>query len=324
MNINNFFQIECNMKIGIMSNFDCLLEIEGKRYEMTANFSRLEIMLEKDESVSALVYPINARGQLSYVVSIDEKNVFKSNLDICKIGEDEYEVVLKPYYLTGQNFFKKKFKHENLNFCFSISYFNTLSCEDKEGEIFLEIYEKLDNFKFDVLNGVPYFHCKTMNGFEILVLYDKKNHEFMKYESNTFDFNDNFIDFVSSENTISKHGRHYKIICDKGEIKIEEELVYLKGAPQKIKSDVILPYAFFEAVKVKDFELAKSFLSEKLKAHITNEVLMEYFGEYDKIKPYNFHVQKGSYICLEKKGNGKVFRIKIENGEIDEIENVGN
>lgn len=75
---------------------------------------------------------------------------------------------------------------------------------------------------------------------------------------------------------------------------------------------------------MKDFELAKSFLSEKLKAHITNEVLMEYFGEYDKIKPYNFHVQKGSYICLEKKGNGKVFRIKIENGEIDEIENVGN
>lgn len=66
------------MKIGIMSNFDCLLEIEGKRYEMTANFSRLEIMLEKDESVSALVYPINARGQLSYVVSIDEKMFLKA------------------------------------------------------------------------------------------------------------------------------------------------------------------------------------------------------------------------------------------------------
>lgn len=311
------------MKIGIMSSFDCLLEIEGKRYEMTSNFSRLEVLLEKEESLSALVYPINARGQLSYVVAVDEDNIFKSNLDVCKIGKDEYEVVLKPYYLTGQNFFKKKFKYENLNFCFSISYFNTLSCEDKEGEIFLEIYEKLDNFKFDVLNGVPYFHCKTLKGFEILVLYNKKSHEFVKYESAGFDFNENSIEFLSSEDTLSKHGKHYKILCNSGEFKVEEELIYLKGHPQKIKNEALLPYAFFEAVKVNDFELAKSFLSERLKSNITNEVLNEYFGEFDKIKPYNFHLNKGSYICLEKEGKASVFRIKIENGEIEEIENMG-
>ena len=323
MNINNFFKIKCNMKLGIMSNFDCLLEIDGKRYEMISNFSRIEILLENSEELSALVYPINARGLISYAFSIDKNNILKSNLDVCKIGEDEFELVLAPHYLLGHNFFKKKFKFENLNFALSISYINVLSCEDDEGEVFLEFYEKLDSFKFDVFNGTAYFHAKTMRNYEILVLYDKKNHTFFKFESETFEFNDKFIEFISSQDTIPKHGKHYKILFEGGEFTIEEELIYLKGFPQKIKNQNLLPYAFFEAIKIKDFELAKSYLSEKLKSNITDEILVEYFGEYDKIQPYNFHIDKGNYICLRKEEKTMVFRVKVVGGEIDEIEDVG-
>lgn len=312
------------MKIGITSKFDCLLEIDGVRYEMTSDFSRIEVLLEQHETLSGLVYPINARGLLSYAFSLNDFTKNQSTMEICKIKEDEVELTLKPYYLTGQNFFRKKFKFENTNFALSIGYFNTLSCEDKEGEIFLDFYDKLNSFKFDVLNGVVYFHSKTLSNYEILIVYDKQNHRFLKYESECFKFEDNQIEFLTSEETISKHGKHFVINCNNGKLDIAQELVYLKGEPQKVKNNSLLPFAFFEAVKVKDYELAKSYLSKNLKSKITNEILQEYFGEYDKIMPYNFHKEKGNYICLKQNNFAKVFRLKIIDGEIDEIENCWN
>ena len=49
------------------------------------------------------------------------------------------------------------------------------------------------------------------------------------------------------------------------------------------------------------------------------QVFDQYFGEFDKIKPYNYNREKGYFVALGKDGKNKIFLLEIKNQKIVEI-----
>lgn len=309
------------MKIELKSDFDCLVEVLGQKYELIQDLSRIEIEVGEKESLIGVVYPINNRGLLSYAFKFNGNiSNIKENIKVLKLGDDEFNVTLLPFYVTGKNFYKKKYKFNNMSFTLELSYLNTICCEFKTEEIYYHFNDKIDKYKFQQIGGVVFFLAKTYYN-EILIMFDSNLKVFKRFDSQKFQVENSKIEFVCDQKSISQHGKKIVIKCDNGKIEIIEDLIYLQGGPKVIKRDELIPYAFFEAIKLKDYNLAKNFMTETLKVNISDEVLEKYFGEYDDIKTYNFKKDNESYICLCKENIAKIFRIKINKGFIEEIEN---
>jgi len=80
-----------------------------------------------------------------------------------------------------------------------------------------------------------------------------------------------------------------------------------------VKNPKIIPIAFLESIKYRDFDLAKKYLSETLKQS-SNDALSNFFGDISKIIPL-----ENSVVGIISNGMFKSFLFNIENGLITEI-----
>ena len=306
------------MKICLSCGFDCVLEIDEKKYEMRKHISKVFIEIEKHEKVLAVVYPIE-KNMVSYAFELDgEIALANSRMEIVKYNDDEFDIVLKPFIIGQSKVFKYNFSNKSKEYVLSLGALNILECKKDGKSVFFEFVLKVDSFKEYLFKDFVALHIVANTGEAVLV---EKDEKFYFWECQDFLLNNSKISFVLDEKTIAGHGQKVEIDC--GNFEIKKDLVYLKGEPLGVKAESLLPFAFFEAVKLKDIVLAKNYLSSNLKEIATQEMFESYFGDFKKIKPYNFHKDKGHYVCLCKNDNtASIFRIKTKDGKIEEIEKV--
>lgn len=85
--------------------------------------------------------------------------------------------------------------------------------------------------------------------------------------------------------------------------------------PVKIYSDKVIPIAFLEAVRDRDYYTAKTYLSQRLSESVTDEHLEKFFGNFDKIVP----LSNSRYLII-RGDKFKVFRFVVVNNLIEDIE----
>ena len=102
-------------------------------------------------------------------------------------------------------------------------------------------------------------------------------------------------------------------------VKQEESLIYLDGEPIFPNQEALIPLSFFQALKCKDFEYAKILLDDTLKQNTSSRSLEGYFGDFDKVTPYNYSKEKGFFIALSKNNVNTIYRITIKDKKICEI-----
>ena len=81
-----------------------------------------------------------------------------------------------------------------------------------------------------------------------------------------------------------------------------------------------MTYAFLQAVKIKNFDLAKEYLSDNLKSKLSESACEQFFGEINEIY-FNPYVKNDVQLNYTIKGaNYTSFNFKVKSCVIEEIE----
>lgn len=100
--------------------------------------------------------------------------------------------------------------------------------------------------------------------------------------------------------------------------KTEEYYVYCKGEPVRTTDTRLMPIAVFEAVKCKDFQEAKYYLTESLNQILTAEKLEDFFGEYEEIFPNHYYSQyPHSFLLVDRSNKATLINTVYKNNKID-------
>lgn len=159
--------------------------------------------------------------------------------------------------------------------------------------------------------------------FKILLVFCPVSSKFNFFTASKISFGEEEITLIENQFNQSGHAKEILIKFDEEKgIVLTEELLYVENAPNVASAPAVLPLAFFDAVKQKDFDLAKYYLTEDLKRSVSSAVLEEYFGSFNEVVPYNFNVSKGYYAAIKSEGKTQIFCFKVLNGKIAEIEPV--
>lgn len=159
--------------------------------------------------------------------------------------------------------------------------------------------------------------------FKILLVFCPVSSKFNFFTASKISFGEEEITLI--ENQFNQSGHAKEIVIKFNEetgLVVNEELLYIENEPFIATNSAVLPLAFFDALKQKDFSLARHYLTEELKRSVSSAALEEYFGEFYEVVPYNFNSSKGYYAAIKTAGKTKIFCFKVINGEIAEIEAV--
>ena len=125
------------------------------------------------------------------------------------------------------------------------------------------------------------------------------------------------IKFLTLIKDISKHGIVY--VFDKKSCDIDNYPIYENNKPYITTNNRLVPYAFMECVKVKDFTLSKHYLKESF---VSNEHITSFFGNIKNIYFNTYVDDKINYTILTN-DIYKSFNFEVNSGKIMEIEEVG-
>jgi len=133
----------------------------------------------------------------------------------------------------------------------------------------------------------------------------------------SYEANKTEIKFLTKLNDLAKHAR---IVSFNYQTEEEDSYnVYLNEEPTKTNSYLLIPYAFLEAIKVKNYNLARFYLGPNLSS-VGDSHLENYFGNLQEIylDSYNIENFKIPYVIKNNSGFENVDFI-VENNKIIEI-----
>lgn len=301
-------------KIWLSSRFDCLIKKEEKEFFLKAEVSKVCILLESDDYF--FVYPTNEG--ISFVVTMQEDKLIENgHFLVEKNFDDEFEMTLLPFLICDIP--SKSFSHKTGDYTQTVFLGkDILYClKHDQTQYFCKLRFQITDFRFVNFKNIPLL---VVNGEqEKLVYFDTKTEKFCVL-SGSIEIEGDSIKITSP---LCDMAHRAKVVvleeADNNLTTKSSDLVYLDGKPQVPSEEGLIGYAFFEAVKAKDFACAKSMLGKNFDVQ-NMKVLEEYFGEFDKIKPYNYNREKGYFFALGNNGKNKIYKVKITDNKISEIE----
>ena len=197
-------------------------------------------------------------------------------------------------------------------FCFNIML--------EEEKFVHKFSERLYDFKIRAFENVVFVTGKCIDG-DICVVFHKNQKQFLEFYGD-IEITPNKICAVKKLHTLARHGELVEYEINENCFNLVScEPIYLGGKPAFI-SPFLSHIAFFEALKVKDYMLAKSYLTDEFATNIQPEHFAEFFGEFEQVIPLK---EKGQtkVALLQKRGNndffGKTYALEFENNKIKNI-----
>ena len=134
---------------------------------------------------------------------------------------------------------------------------------------------------------------------------------------------ENMVEAVIPKNTLAGHGEAIKIdLSGDTPTLLQSDGVYIGGCPKSVPP-FLVHIAFFEAVREKDFALARTYVERTLAEKLSPETLEEFFGEFDLIKVLSQN-QEISLALIKNTSKtmavGRVFDVKFFGGLIVDIQ----
>lgn len=134
---------------------------------------------------------------------------------------------------------------------------------------------------------------------------------------------ENMVEAVIPKNTLAGHGEAIKIdLSTSNPTLIQSDGVYIGGCPKSVPP-FLVHIAFFEAVREKDFALARSYVEKTLAEKLDEETLQEFFGDFDLIKVLSQNAEIRVALIKNKSKTlavGRVFAVKFLGGVIVDIQ----
>lgn len=293
-------------------SFDCIININNK----TLDPKQGETTIEADENANILVYPLatskDKHQLLPYAFRVE--NLLKSgeapNHINIEIFDNVAEIVLKPYPLfsvkCGYLLNEEKVSLQGKPYTIKIN----SSGEDnilvyQDSSLLLRytvpspteaLISQID--KFVIISGKttkPFALVINLALMEVILLKECDKIE--------IDHNLKKILCLTDLKTSLRHG-YVEIYKLAETVELESEYPTFIERIEKSGINAVRVFNFFDSVKAKDFITSKSLLAPNL-AHLTSEMLNEYFKNYKNIKQSDcdneFYLIPNGSVCIAEK-----------------------
>lgn len=182
--------------------------------------------------------------------------------------------------------------------------------------------EKIKNTKLII------FSADTINGelYLLITRYEDNKYKIVKEEII------NKLELEEGKITTLKKAKDIAVTAIIKEYKIENDnltetdsyTVYLKEKAKTTDIPQIIPIAFLQAVKIKNYKLARTYLTEALNEKLADQHLEAYFGEFTEIKPARYEINPINKVALiyneNEKQTAKIFQVELINNKIANID----
>ena len=281
------------MKYQIFTNTPAVAVLGEKSFELD-NTNALNI--ETEDACVLNIYPLS-RGLLPTALTLSKNMKEGFFLNGIRFVEPEFIPVC-----TGEVFLVKNFASKTMVLS---GYPLRVSISSGEKNYSYAITKQISNFKLESVGGKPALCGKCEEGDYRLFFTGEKFYELFGDLAE----DGKQIKSVTKINGVAKHGK-FRVFNAQNLSVSEDELVYLKKEPQVPKNLRARGFAFFEAIKTGDYNLARSYLSESLSKKLSDEHLKSFFGDFSEIVPVS------DYTYALKGNDYAVFTISFDGNKI--------
>ena len=322
-----------NCYLHIKPTFDCIVKISKEEYILNAQ--KTYSFIVKEQTLTLLFYPINTDfSSLPFATIFDIQNPKSTkNAQIIEFPNSNYLLVVTPFLIGSNTNLGVKTKTVTLNnqshtiYYLLHSNFNIkIECNSCSEEYYLNAEVEDFNTKTHKNNLLIYCKCKDSKHIVLALTFDGERYNYKNLEVvDMLEEEKGNISTYKNLNDFAGHGvvTNYDLTKD---ICMTSTLVY-NTTPFLSHKKELIPYAFFEAVKVKNYKLANSYLAQNLTKILTPSHYQKFFGDFTQILPPLYKTANYNQVALvynsKNKSIAKNFSLQFnEYNKITNIEEV--
>lgn len=300
-------------KIVISSQFDFLLQIENKNYELDSK--HIVEVEDPKQNFTFLAYPISKTMSIPYTVKFEEQDFKNTPYYEIYSFNDRYEINLKLFTLYSTAPIENhSCQIKNVRYLVKC-YTDRICISSITGEYVYEVNQA--NCNIWTKGNLIYIMGESENS-KILTTFNTENKTFYSCYGEEIEIDDTKIKCLKS----TSNSLRYKILSTFNANNMEKisDDFYKKEGEEEIKYPYfLLPYKFFDAIIIKDYNTAKKYLTTRLQSVLKTNVLSSYF---DGLVSVNLYKISPLVYTLYFKDKAKDYKISIANGFIDDIEDI--
>ncbi len=280
----------------------------------TSHVKWVDIALEKDFYISFLPHnqniflPITTLNKFSSTPSVQKIPYFKNHMEIiynpAQILSTQTDIILIEKKLG--DLYIKLVKNEKTHLCISTPNSELLNCITPN---IMSVSSETSGYF--ILKGIT-----DKNTQYVTIINLSTNKIVINDEFNIIEEDNKVIKLLQFVNDISKHGLVY--VFDKKNMSCDSYSIYKDTNPFVTENKKLIPLAFLQSIKYKDYNLSKYYLKDNL---VSNEHLTSYFGNIKNIF-YNTYFKGNAINYTVESEQFKSYNFYIDNNKISEIEEV--
>ena len=316
----------------IKTLFDCTLVIANEEYELTPHIPRTFLCTK--ESINILFYPNDNLDQsLPFSFKFEPKKIEpKKNVKVTIFPQNNFLIEAKPFFLTNgemlnihaktltfggttHTLFYAKFCKENL----------TLECETSN----IHITHKSSITALDTKTSGDYLlvYAKTENEKHIVSVIKYSNDEYKLVIHEEVDKLEKDKEKILTYKNLHDFAGHgiVSVYTFSPEFSFQKNLAYDGSSPEIQSNKELIPYAFFELIKLKNYKLARTYLASELSSTVTNNNLKNYFGSFtDLCQPLIKNSTPGEIALIYTQDTKNLYTAKVFYLDFDEDNKIKN
>ncbi len=297
----------------IISEIDAIIEIDFQRKEILAG---IPVKTSINENAKITYYPINTQSSkyLPFCFEFSEK---ESQHYIKYKLKDALVLKINPMRVPKYSFVFEE-EIEGKKYCLHSGYPSFFTVSENDKVIFSK--KANCNFKEPTIKkraSSVIFSAKWNDQIYFLI-FNGKTEIFSGFASE-YKYEQDSLNLVSWQKDMAKQGYLYKININSGTV--SKSLIYYEP-PKVISNQKLIPYAFFEAVKTKNYKLARKYLSSALNLKIADEHFAAFFGKFSDVTQNYYLPSPQTSVALiydSPSPEIKIFEIKFTDEKIADI-----
>ncbi len=318
----------------IKADFDCLVLLNGKKLGVLEGG---QITFMENDKFTLTFFPLDNKS-LPYSCQVSYENgqlVCSNNLSsYVEFPNKNFELYFVPFIIkySKPTLICTKTLDTNIGkVCINIfNNNNDSTCSLiqvlKNNEIILEhqTLGKINNCDIQdkfIDNGYFVFISGQIQDYEYLLVLvvDKSIETNLELIAHQVELHPDCIKTLTKCFDIHKRGKVIEYSVVNG--KFAEKTNYLVAINDNVKiKDELIPYAFFEALKVGDIKKCREYLSDELNESVDDEHLVSYFNDFEEVRQDVYTNEDSSVILIYKNANnyvGKICKLEFKNNKID-------
>lgn len=268
------------MIVYISSVEQSLIKIDNNNViESSQEKQKIKVKCAEDFLLSVFPFETEIYLPLFCKIKLNAGQITCSNENVTILchASSIYEIIVKLPHLNSSTLIHKEKIKLNTNVLVLV-YNNKLILEKDSTSFSFDLNFVATNPVLITKKDCLIMICEKEDRVNLIVVYDKLS-KCDQFSATTIGIDEKHITLAKKNNDIAKTVSVTKLIFEE-DYKKETHIAYKHKTPKLVFLPKLVPYAFMQAVKQKDFALARMYLTETFKNKLDDEHILQYFGDF--------------------------------------------